>query len=67
MATSKGGATGWYSAKVKAVPSGDALVLTAKSSNKPGPPPERTITLSSLIAPRLVNANFFASHFVQRE
>ncbi|KAF2321361.1 hypothetical protein GH714_040435 [Hevea brasiliensis] len=53
MATSKGGATGWYSAKVKAVPSGDALVLTAKSSNKPGPPPERTITLSSLIAPRL--------------
>lgn len=53
MATSKGGATGWYSAKVKAVPSGDSLVLTAKSSNKPGPPPERTITLSSLIAPRL--------------
>ncbi|WCJ36376.1 TUDOR-SN protein 1 [Euphorbia peplus] len=53
MATSKGVPTGWYSAKVKAVPSGDSLVLVAKSSNKPGPPPERTVTLSSLIAPRL--------------
>lgn len=52
MATTKG-STGWYSAKVKAVPSGDTLVLTAKSSNRPGPPPERTIGLSYLTAPRL--------------
>ncbi|KDP22512.1 hypothetical protein JCGZ_26343 [Jatropha curcas] len=52
MATAKG-STGWYSGKVKAVPSGDTLVLTAKSSNRPGPPPERTISLSYLVAPRL--------------
>ncbi|EEF51666.1 ebna2 binding protein P100, putative [Ricinus communis] len=53
MAASKGGATGWYSAIVKAVPSGDSLVLAAKSSNKPGPPPERTVTLASIMAPKL--------------
>ncbi|XP_050226106.1 ribonuclease TUDOR 1 [Mercurialis annua] len=57
MATSKGGATGWYSAVVKAVPSGDSLVLAAKSSNKPGPPPERTLTVSSIMAPKLARRN----------
>ncbi|KAJ6882657.1 hypothetical protein NC651_029052 [Populus alba x Populus x berolinensis] len=53
MATSTAGATGWYRGRVKAVPSGDSLVIMAVTSNKPGPPPEKTITLSSLIAPRL--------------
>ncbi|KAE8720203.1 TUDOR-SN protein 1 isoform 2 [Hibiscus syriacus] len=45
--------TGWYKGRVKAVPSGDSLVVTAMASNRPGPPPEKTITLASLIAPRL--------------
>ncbi|XP_038878676.1 ribonuclease TUDOR 1-like [Benincasa hispida] len=54
MASSTAGAaTGWYRGRVKAVPSGDCLVITAMASSKPGPPPEKTITLSSLIAPRL--------------
>ncbi|KAJ8752668.1 hypothetical protein K2173_005557 [Erythroxylum novogranatense] len=53
MATSTAGSTGWYRGRVKAVPSGDCLVIMAMTSNKPGPPPEKTITLSSLIAPRL--------------
>ncbi|KAL3575563.1 hypothetical protein D5086_023664 [Populus alba] len=53
MATSTAGATGWYRGRVKAVPSGDSLVIMAVTSNRPGPPPEKTITLSSLIAPRL--------------
>ncbi|XP_010546113.1 PREDICTED: staphylococcal nuclease domain-containing protein 1-like [Tarenaya hassleriana] len=43
----------WLRGRVKAVTSGDCLVITALSHNKPGPPPEKTITLSSLIAPRL--------------
>ncbi|KAK7282156.1 hypothetical protein RIF29_10740 [Crotalaria pallida] len=47
------GATGWYRGRVKAVPSGDCLVIVALASSKPGPLPEKTITLSSLIAPRL--------------
>lgn len=56
MASSTAGAaTGWYRGRVKAVPSGDCLVITAMASSKPGPPPEKTITLSSLIAPRLVS------------
>ncbi|KAE8661954.1 TUDOR-SN protein 1 isoform 2 [Hibiscus syriacus] len=45
--------TGWYKGRVKAVPSGDSLVVTAMASNRPGPPPEKIITLASLIAPRL--------------
>ncbi|CAI8619265.1 unnamed protein product [Vicia faba] len=46
--------TGWYKGRVKAVPSGDCLVVVAVSTPKPGQTlPERTITLSSLIAPRL--------------
>ncbi|XP_062091486.1 ribonuclease TUDOR 1 [Humulus lupulus] len=52
MASSVTGATGWYKGKVKAVPSGDSVVIVAMT-NKAGPPPEKTITLSSLIAPRL--------------
>lgn len=47
--------TGWYKGRVKAVPSGDCLVIVAVSTPKPGQTlPERTITLSSLVAPRLV-------------
>ncbi|KAG5019520.1 hypothetical protein JHK87_015375 [Glycine soja] len=53
MASAASGATGWYRGRVKAVPSGDCLVIVAISSTKPGPLPEKTITLSSLIAPRL--------------
>ncbi|KAB2608798.1 staphylococcal nuclease domain-containing protein 1 [Pyrus ussuriensis x Pyrus communis] len=45
--------TGWYRGRVKAVPSGDSLVVMALTANKAGPPPERTITLSSLMAPKL--------------
>ena len=58
MASSAAGTTGWYRGKVKAVPSGDCLVIMAMTANKPGPPPEKTITLSSLIAPRLVNNSY---------
>ncbi|KAE9604221.1 putative micrococcal nuclease [Lupinus albus] len=47
------GATGWYRGRVKAVPSGDCLVIVAMASSKPGSLPEKSITLSSLIAPRL--------------
>lgn len=55
MALTATGPTGWYKGKVKDVPSGDCLVLVALASSKPGPLPEKTITLPSLIAPRLVN------------
>jgi staphylococcal nuclease domain-containing protein 1 len=55
------GNTGWYRGRVKAVPSGDCLVIVAISTPKPGQTlPERTITLSSLIAPRLVI--YFINH-----
>ncbi|KAK7316871.1 hypothetical protein RJT34_00642 [Clitoria ternatea] len=53
MASAATGATGWYRGRVKAVPSGDCLVIVAIASTKPGPLPEKSITLSSLIAPRL--------------
>ncbi|XP_027339745.1 ribonuclease TUDOR 1 isoform X2 [Abrus precatorius] len=53
MASTATGATGWYRGRVKAVTSGDCLVIMAMSTSKPGPLPEKTITLSSLIAPRL--------------
>lgn len=45
-------ATGWLRGRVKAVSSGDCLVIMG--STKAEIPPEKTITLSSLIAPRLV-------------
>ncbi|GMY15245.1 ribonuclease TUDOR 1 [Fagus crenata] len=51
--TTAGPASGWYRGKVKAVTSGDCLVIMAMTANKAGPPPERTLTLSSIIAPRL--------------
>ncbi|KAI8544128.1 hypothetical protein RHMOL_Rhmol08G0271500 [Rhododendron molle] len=49
--TSTAGATGWLRGKVKAVPSGDSLVIMG--SSKAEIPPEKTITLSSLMAPKL--------------
>lgn len=54
MASTATGTTGWYRGRVKAVPSGDCLVIVAMASAKPGPLPEKSITLSSLMAPRLV-------------
>ncbi|KAK9277828.1 hypothetical protein L1049_027384 [Liquidambar formosana] len=51
MASSAAGATGWLRGRVKAVPSGDCLVIMAVTTANP--PPEKTITLSSLVAPRL--------------
>ncbi|KAJ7569603.1 hypothetical protein O6H91_01G085700 [Diphasiastrum complanatum] len=44
-------ATGWLRGTVKAVPSGDSLLIMGNA--KTGIPPEKTITLSSLIAPKL--------------
>ncbi|CAN8256952.1 unnamed protein product [Cochlearia groenlandica] len=43
----------WLKGRVKAVTSGDCLVVTALTHNRSGPPPEKTITLSSLVAPRM--------------
>ncbi|CAG7896036.1 unnamed protein product [Brassica rapa] len=43
----------WFKGRVKAVTSGDCLVITALAQSRPGPPPEKTITLSSLMAPKL--------------
>ncbi|KAF5186290.1 Ribonuclease [Thalictrum thalictroides] len=48
---SAGAASGWLRGRVKAVPSGDCLVIMAVT--KAEIPPEKTITLSSLVAPRL--------------
>ncbi|KAF2580410.1 hypothetical protein F2Q68_00004228 [Brassica cretica] len=45
----------WFKGRVKAVTSGDCLVITALTHNRAGPPPEKTITLSSLMAPKLVS------------
>ena len=46
-------ATGWLKGTVKAVPSGDSLLIMG--SVKGGPPPEKTVTLAGLIAPKLVS------------
>ena len=48
--------TGWCYATVKDVVSADTVVVVAASKNANVPPPEKRITLSSLIAPRLVCA-----------
>ncbi|KAL2643329.1 hypothetical protein R1flu_010916 [Riccia fluitans] len=44
-------ATTWLKGTVKAVPSGDSLLIMGNT--KSGPPPEKTITLASIIAPKL--------------
>lgn len=51
---STAGATGWLRGIVKAVPSGDSLVIMGNT--KAEIPPEKTITLSSLMAPKLVRS-----------
>lgn len=54
MAATAAGNSAWYKAKVKAVPSGDCIVVVSVAANaKLGVLPEKSITLSSLIAPRL--------------
>lgn len=50
MASATGAA--WLRGTVKAVPSGDSLVIVGNT--KSGMPPEKAITLSSLMAPKLV-------------
>lgn len=50
--SSAAGAPSWLRGRVKAVPSGDSLVIIGNATRAVGPP-EKTITLSSLIAPRL--------------
>lgn len=52
MASTQAASEKWLRGKVKAVPSGDCLVIMG--STKAEIPPEKTITLSSIIAPRLV-------------
>ncbi|RLM74076.1 hypothetical protein C2845_PM15G07100 [Panicum miliaceum] len=47
-------ASGWIMGKVKAVPSGDTLVIMG-SAKADMLPPEKSITLSSVIAPRLAS------------
>lgn len=44
-------ATGWLRGTVKEVPAGDTVVIVG--TVKSGPPPEKRITLSSLVAPKL--------------
>ncbi|GAX85627.1 hypothetical protein CEUSTIGMA_g13042.t1 [Chlamydomonas eustigma] len=48
-------ASGWLRGVVKEVPSGDTLVICG--AVKSGPPPEKRITLSSLMAPKLGKRN----------
>ncbi|GFZ07903.1 TUDOR-SN protein 1 [Actinidia rufa] len=43
----------WLRGRVKAVPSGDSLVIIGLGNAKEQFPPEKTITFSSLVAPRL--------------
>jgi hypothetical protein len=45
-------ASGWLRGTVKEVPAGDTVVIIGAS--KVVPPPEKRITLSSLVAPKLV-------------
>uniref|UniRef100_A0ACD6A4E4 Uncharacterized protein n=1 Tax=Avena sativa TaxID=4498 RepID=A0ACD6A4E4_AVESA len=49
------GASGWLRGKVKAVTSGDCLLIMG--STKAEIPPEKSITLSHLMAPRLARRN----------
>ncbi|CAA7035138.1 unnamed protein product [Microthlaspi erraticum] len=53
----------WLKGRVKAVTSGDCLVITALTHNRAGPPPEKTITLSSLMAPKLARRGGFDEAF----
>jgi len=54
---------GWCSATVKDVVGADTLVVVAAAKNPNAPPPEKRITLSSLIAPRLVRTGPWVRSF----
>lgn len=47
-------ASGWLRGTVKEVPSGDSVVIVGAVKG-PAVPPEKRVTLSSLVAPRLVS------------
>lgn len=47
-------ATGWLRGTVKSVESGDTLVIIGAAKIGGPPPPEKRLTLSSLVAPKLV-------------
>jgi len=49
-----GSQAGWLRGIVKEVPTGDTVVVMA--ATKSGIPPEKRITLASIVAPRLVSA-----------
>ncbi|EOA15199.1 hypothetical protein CARUB_v10028588mg [Capsella rubella] len=53
MATVAATENQWLKGRVKAVTSGDCMVITALTHSRLGPPPEKTITLSSLMAPKM--------------
>ncbi len=46
--------TGWFKGVVKEIVSGDTLVIAANVAKTTVPPPEKRLTLSSLMAPKLV-------------
>jgi staphylococcal nuclease domain-containing protein 1 len=50
-------ATGWLRGVVKECPTGDTLIIVGNV--KQGPPPEKRITLSSLIAPKTVSLGYY--------
>lgn len=52
MSTTNPGTTNWLRGRVKAVPSGDCVVIMANV--KADLPLEKTITLASIMAPKLV-------------
>ncbi|CAI9764825.1 unnamed protein product [Fraxinus pennsylvanica] len=58
---STAGNSGWFRGTVKVVPFGDSLVIVGGS--KAEIPLEKTITLSSLIAPKLVRSLYIFAHF----
>merc|ERR1712216_1011031 len=46
--------TGWLRGTVKAVPSGDTVLIVANAGpTSSGPPPEKIVTLAGIIAPRM--------------
>lgn len=49
---------------VKAVPSGDTLVIMELGNTTSEIPPERTIILSSIMAPRLVNTTLIVTPLI---
>jgi staphylococcal nuclease domain-containing protein 1 len=51
-------AAGWLRGTVKSVESADTLTIVGAVKPGGGPPPEKRLTLSSLIAPKLVGEAF---------